>query len=153
MNKLLMIFISILIIGCSKEDISLDGLTSTVTETGESVDVLSGWTIALPIDGSGSEKVIIRHTPALRTMARTGNINPLKEELGGSRNDILNTGHKSDINRIGFAPQLHVEHYIIAMYHPNNYPDHFIIYNIDTKEWTRYEEGNSPTVYLSGTGD
>ena len=102
-------------------------------------------------------KIIIEHTEALRKMARTGNINDLQKQLckwGTGRVSTLKTGHKSDINNIGFAPQLRVENYIIAMYHPNNYPDHFIIYNIDTKDWERWEEnGTNPRIYLTGNGD
>ena len=98
----------------------------------------------------GVNKIIIEHTDALRTMARTGNINPLQKQLcnwSTSRVSILQTGHISDINNVGFAPQLRVENYIIAMYHPNNYPDHFIIYNIDTKAWVRWEEnGKNPKI-------
>lgn len=118
---------------------------------------LSGWSLSLPIDGSGDNKVLLKHTEALRTMARTGNTRPLNNELCNymTQNgvNVLKTGHKSDINRIGFATQLRVEHYIIAMYHPNNYPDHFIIYDELTKEWWRYAEGNSPEIYLQGSGD
>ena len=137
---------------CSKETGNF-GTPNITNEEQPMVDTISGWTLALAIDGSGHDKIILRHTQALRTMARTGSITDLRKEIGGKRNDILRTGHKSDINNIGFAPQLHVEHYIIAMYHPNNYPDHFIVYNINTKDWTRYEEGGSPTVYLTGNGN
>ena len=148
----------VLLARCSKENM----------ETIDSVDLMevcsvtpriigSNWVLPLAIDGSGHDKVILRHTQALRTMARRGNTTPLYNELCEYNREngvqVLKTGHKSDINRIGFATQLRVEHYIIAMYHPNNYPDHFIIYNELTKDWTRYAEGNSPEVYLTGNGD
>ncbi len=123
--------------------------------------IISTWIELLPINNSGSDKVTLRHTEALRTMARTGGITALRDELckhSPTSVNILKRGHKSDINNIGFAPQLLVEHYIIAMYHPNHYPDHFIVYDTLTKEWTRWEEGKNseagfPTVYLTGTGD
>ena len=146
---------------CSKpEDIGTPS-GSVIDENGVTVQVFSSWTEVLPINGSGDDKIILRHTEALRTMARTGAISYLEDELSKhdtERVNILKTGHQSDFNRIGFAPQLRVENYIIAMYHPNHYPDHFIVYNIDTKEWTRWEEGKTtndgmPAVYLTGTGD
>ena len=98
------------------------------------------------------------NTPGLRAMAYTGNINTLRNELAcygySSRTvNILKTGHKSDINQIGFAPQLLVEdEWIVAMFHPNNFPDHFIIYNVNTKEWFRYDHSEAG-IYLQGTGD
>ena len=119
-------------------------------------ELLSPWVIQLSIDGSGDNKLIIKNTNALRTMAYTGAVGPLDTELScnysTSRGGPLRLGHKSDVNRIGFASQLKVEHYIIAMYHPNNYPDHFIIYNLNNQEWWRYDH-SSEEVWLSGTGD
>ncbi len=104
------------------------------------------------------DKIIMQHTEAVRKMARTGNTNDLHKQMcnwNPKPTSFLKTGHKSDINRIGFAPQLEVGmRYIIAMYHPNNYPDHFIIYDKETKDWTRWEEnGRNPRIYSKGNGD
>ncbi len=140
---------------CSK-----DPITEYVPIKGSEVscgtqEVLSDFIWDLELEGG--DKIIIQHTQSLRKMARTGNVNDLQKQLckwNTGRTGYLKTGHKSDINNIGFASQLVVENYIIAMYHPNNYPDHFIIYNMDTKEWVRWEEnGTNPRIYLEGNGD
>ena len=119
-------------------------------------ETLSDWTIRFPIEGSGGEELIVKNTQALRTMAYTGSIGDLRNQLGCDYNvssvNVLKTGHKSDINLIGFASQLQVEEYIFAMYHPVNFPDHFIVYNTLTKEWWRYDHSDEAT-YLKGQGD
>ena len=114
-------------------------------------ETLSDWTIQLPINGSGSEKLVINNTDALRTMAYTGNTSPLRNEYRCRYEvrsvNILRTGHASDINNIGFAGQLQIEDWIFAMYHPNNFPDHFIVYNVNTQEWFRYDHSDE-SIYL-----
>ena len=143
-------------INCSKPD-TTRGSHTVIDPSGmvlaTASSTISNWILQLPIDGSGSEKVILLHTPALRTMARSGNVNPLREEMDArgyntSTGGPLRRGHVSDYNNIGFAQQLQVEHYIIAMYHPDNYPDHFIVYNLNDESWTRWEEGNHPMVHI-----
>ena len=128
-----------------------NGIIKCATST-----VRSGWTLTLPVNNSGMIKLILKHTDALRTMARTGNVTALQDELCNyeTQRGVRILTDQGDINRIGFAPQLRVENYVIAMYHPNNYPDHFIVYNIDDGSWTRYEEGQTnesgmPEVYLT----
>ena len=159
MNKLNLILL-LLLIGCGKpevQDVTLD-TPDPVTNCIDDIVIEDGWTIQVPLQSSGSDKLIFRNTPGLRAMAYTGNINTLRNELAcygySSRTvNILKTGHKSDINQIGFAPQLLIEgEWIVAMYHPNNFPDHFIIYNIDTKEWFRYDHSEQE-IYLQGSGD
>ena len=110
------------------------------------------------MDLGGGNKIIMRHTSAVRRMARSGNPNDLRKQLCNYKwkpTSFLKTGHLSDINRIGFAPQTEFEgRWIIAMYHPNNYPDHFIIYDKTTKDWVRWEEnGRNPRIYSKGNGD
>ena len=110
------------------------------------------------MDLGGGDKIIMTHTTAVRRMARTGAPGDLRKQLCNYKwkpTSYLKTGHKSDINNIGFATQTEFEgRWIIAMYHPNNYPDHFIIYDKDTKDWVRWEEnGLSPRVYSKGNGD
>ena len=153
------LLILLLFLACSKDAMLPDGkdpITEITTALCDDPDTLSDQIWDLDLDGGN--KVILRHTQALRTMARTGNINPLKAELCNYSTKTtrhLKTGHISDINRIGFAPQLEIEgKWIVAMYHPNNYPDHFIIYNLDTKDWERWEEnGTNPRIYSKGNGD
>ena len=150
-----------LVASCTKEDLGTpDQFTTVIDETGRQVtdrhETFSNWTIGLPIAGSGSEKVWLTHTAALRRMARTGAVGDLQDEMrdrgySTGNGGPLRTGHASDINRVGFASQLQVEHYIIAMYHPNNYPDHFIVYNLNDESWTRWEEGNHPMIYLQSS--
>ena len=156
-----------LVASCTKQDLGTpDQFTTVIDETGRQVtdrhETFSNWTIGLPIAGSGSEKVILTHTQALRTMARSGNVSPLREEMrergyetstGGDRlpNDTSIDPHESDINNVGFASELQVEHYLIAMFHFDNYPDHFIVINLNDNSWTRYAEGNHPMIYLQSS--
>jgi len=124
----------------------------------DEIQIIDNWTIEVPLQSSGSNKLFLRNTTGLRTMAYTGNTNTLRNELecyGYSARsvNILKTGHKSDINQIGFAPQLLIEdEWIVAMFHPNNFPDHFIVYNVNTKEWFRYDHSDRD-IYIQGTGD
>ena len=114
-------------------------------------ETLSDWTIQLPINGSGSEKLVINNTDALRTMAYTGATGALRAEVRCRYEvqnvNILRTGHESDINSIGFAGQLQIEDWIFAMYHPVHFADHFIVYNVNTQEWFRYDHSDED-IYL-----
>ncbi len=134
----------------------VEGTNAGADETCEVTNILSPWTLQFPIRGSGDNKLTLKNTEALRTMARDGNTRPLRNEIRclyeTSNVNILRRGHKSDINRIGFASQLLVENWIIAMYHPNNYPDHFIVYNVDTKQCFRLDHSDE-YIYLEGSGD
>ena len=151
-------------VGCSKEDpvevtgeaVVVDGDLMFVPPGSDPnaciiTETLSDWTIQLPINGSGSEKLVIDNTDALRTMAYTGNTSPLRNEYRCRYDvrsvNVLRTGHASDINNIGFAGQLQIEDWIFAMYHPNNFPDHFIVYNVNTQEWFRYDHSDE-SIYL-----
>ena len=154
----------LLLIGCSKEDpvevtgeaVVVDGDLMFVPPGSDPnaciiTETLSDWTIQLPINGSGSEKLVINNTDALRTMAYTGNTSALRNEYRCRYDvrsvNVLRTGHESDINNIGFAGQLQIEDWIFAMYHPNNFPDHFIVYNVNTQEWFRYDHSDE-SIYL-----
>ena len=112
---------------------------------------LSDWTIQLPINGSGSEKLVINNTDALRTMARSGATGALRAEVRCRYEvqnvNILRTGHASDINNIGFAGQLQIEDWIFSMFHPVHYDDHFLVYNVNTREWFRYDHSEE-SIYL-----
>jgi len=121
-------------------------------------ETLSTWSIILPINGSGSDKIILNNTQALRTMAYFGNVRPLQNEIrcrhSARRVTILKgDNHKSDFQRVGFASQLLIEEeWVVSMYHPTpEYPDNFIVYNINTKEWFRYD--HSEEDFVAGTGD
>ena len=109
----------------------------------------------LPLSGSGDRKLVLLNSRGLKTMAYTGSVNQLRAELEcleyeTDRVNILRNGHVSDINRIGFASQLLIENeWLVAMYHPNNFPDHFIIYNVITEEWFRYDHSDQD-IYLQG---
>ncbi len=118
---------------------------------------LSDWFRLWAIGGSGFEKFRLDHTEALKTMARTGDITHLDDELrclySVKRVTTLRTGGPGDINNIGFAPQtLYANQYIVAMYHPNNYPDHFVVYDTVSGDWWRFEESTlDQGPYLTNT--
>ncbi len=124
-------------------------------------EVISSYIWLLPIDGSGAEKVEIRHTLALRNMAWNGVISDLNQQLCEYDTElsvnVLVDGLSYDADEIGFAGQLRVEHYVIAMYHPRKgFNDHFIIYNLNNREWERWIEGgksnlSEPTIHSRGT--
>ena len=156
-------------ISCTKEDpVQVTGEAVVDEMTGELMfvppgsdsnaciitETISDWTIQLPINGSGSEKLVINNTDALRTMAYTGNTSALRNEYRCRYEvmsvNVLRTGHESDINNIGFAGQLQIEDWIFAMYHPNNFPDHFIVYNVNTQEWFRYDHSDED-IYLQSS--
>ena len=79
------------------------------------------------------------------TMARFGGVTPLMEEIGGKHvAGRIPTGNQlgDDPEGAGYANQLEVDGYIIAMYHPTpTYPDNFIVYRPATQQWWRYDLG------------
>ena len=151
-----LLVLAVLVKSCSKSDDAIHETTPTDGDPCVATEVLSNWMIQLPIRQSGSDKLIILNTQALRTLAYTGQTGPLQREVRCryiTKNvNILQTGHASDVNDVGFAGQLQIEDWIFAMYHPVNYPDHFIVYNVDTKEWFRYDHSQEEAI-SQGNGD
>ena len=156
---LLSFMLMILTVQCEKDPASLPDGKAPITEL--TVDIcndpatLSDFTWELDLEGG--DKIILRHTQALRTMARSGNVNDLMRELCNvktKRTSILKRGNRPDRNNIGYASQLEVQNrYVISMFHPNNYPDHFLIYDKVTEDWERWEEnGTDPRIDTKGNG-
>ena len=133
------IIIFLLFVGCTKPEINETitvPATSTKGECNPVLEIHSDWTLNL-----GVKDVVLRHTEGLITMALSGNITRLNQEfcgLGDSEKRIpLNLG--DDVYNVGYAPQLRLGDYVIAMYHPiREAPDHFITYNWKTGDWVHW---------------
>ena len=161
LNKIALVCLilsSLILTQCEKDEVTndRDGTRTSITkDVCDSPSTLSDHTWELDLEGGN--KLILRHTRALRTMARTGSVNDLMSELcrvKTKRTGILRTGNAADVNNIGYASQLEIENrWVISMFHPNNYPDHFLIYDKVSEDWERWEEnGTSPRIYIKGNG-
>ena len=161
LNKIALVCLilsSLILTQCEKDEVmsGRDGTRTSITkDVCDSPSTLSDHTWELDLEGG--DKIILRHTQALRTMARSGNVNDLMRELCNvktKRTSILKRGNRPDRNNIGYASQLEVQNrYVISMFHPNNYPDHFLIYDKVTEDWERWEEnGTDPRIDTKGNG-
>ena len=146
---------AMLLFSCQKPEINeiiTVPATSTKGECNPVLEIHSDWTLNL-----GVKDVVLRHTEGLITMALSGNITRLNQEfcgLGDSDKRIPpNLG--DDVYGVGYAPQLRLGDYVIAMYHPiSEAPDHFITYNWKTGDWVHWNldggKDNMPGKFMSG---
>ena len=140
-----MVLLSGLFLTCSKDEIKtapnpIDKVTGKCVNDSPT---LSNWHFDF---GQGFHQ---RHTQGLRTMARSGNTAVLDSEwcgLGNYSKKIPN-GLEDDPEGDGYAGQIVLGDYIVAMYHPRTWPDHFITYNHTNGTWIRWAEGNSPEIF------
>ena len=131
--------VALLFLSCQKPEINevvTVPATNNKAECSPVLSIHSDWILNLGIKG-----LELRHTDGLITMAESGNITKLNQEfcgLGGSDKRIP-FGLGDDYYDVGYAPQLVLGHYIIAMYHPIGIaPDHFITYNWKTGDWVHW---------------
>ena len=97
------------------------------------------------------EGPIETYTQGLWTMAVTGNISTLQDEIGGELwSHRIPSGLGDDTENAGYASThsyyllMATLPYELAMYHPTAAaPDHFIVYQPDTEKWWRYDVGNN----------
>ena len=121
-----------------KEPISnecIDGSPAcSVTEWGEGFDL-----------GDGQ---FLTNTPGLRTMALSGSHHELRLEVNGTNGGNIPNDICDDPEKDGFASRRTYGNWVVAMYHPTTYPDHFITYNANTGCWIRWELNNgNPLVF------
>ena len=106
---------------------------------------LSSWTFKI------GDMMVLRHTAGLATMAITGDVTELNDEWcrTGERGVWIPKGLGDDIHEVGYAPQILLGDYVIAMYHPiREAPDHFITWNIIDGSWIHWKLGASPTIII-----
>ena len=141
-NMLLLACLSIM--ACSKYDVD-EGIPSLYVERTEecpNVQTLSGWNFDI---GQG---LTLRHTEGLRSMALSGSHGRLDQEFCGiAESARIPSGLEDDPEQDGYATQAKYGDYIIAMYHPSTFPDHFITYNTIDGSWIRWELGDRPTIF------
>ena len=134
-----------LFLACSKDmpspDIEIpvnkcvDGSPSCgVSEWGEGFDL-----------GDGQ---FLTNTPGLRTMALSGSHHELRLEVNGTNGGNIPNDICDDPEKDGFASRRTYGNWVVAMYHPTTYPDHFITYNANTGCWIRWELNNgNPLIF------
>lgn len=108
----------------------------------EGINILSPWVFKI------GDALILRHTPGLEQMAITGSHSLLNFELcGEGRPATIPSGLEDDPEGDGYAGQLQYGDYILAMYHPITYPDHFITYNTKDGSWIRWDLSDGPGIF------
>ena len=136
-----------LFLACSKDDAELppgkdpissecmdDSPTCVVTEWGEGFDL-----------GDGQ---FLTNTPGLRTMALSGSHRDLRLEVNGTNGGNVPNDICDDPEKDGLASRRTYGNWVVAMYHPTTYPDHFITYNANTGCWIRWELNNgNPLIF------
>ena len=128
-----------LFLACSKDmpspDIEIpvnkcvdDSPSCGVSEWGEGFDLEDGQ--------------FLTNTEGLRQMALTGSHFILKQELNSTSGGNIPSGLCDDMEKDGYAGRRTYGNWVVAMYHPTTYPDHFITYNANTGCWIRWELNN-----------
>ena len=132
----------LLVMACQKYEVE-QGIPSIYIEMDcPNVEVLSGWSFNL---GQG---LVLRHTKGLESMALSGSHGRLSQEFCDIEElNSIPSGLLDDPEGDGYASQRQYGNYIIAMYHPSTYRDHFITYNVVDGSWIRWELGDSPTIF------
>ena len=107
-----------------------DSPSCGITEWGEGFDL-----------GDGQ---FLTNTPGLRTMALSGSHRDLRLEVNGTNGGNVPNDICDDPEKDGLASRRTYGNWVVAMYHPTTYPDHFITYNSNTGCWIRWElnDGN-----------
>ena len=144
-----------LVASCTKPTVDEDRHLFRPLDGGPPVTWAKGqpcYGMAIDVEGP-----IDTYTYAVWQMAVTGATGPLQDEIGGERGGQIPGGLGDDPEGDGYASRLTVDGYIIAMYHPNTYPDHFIVYHIDTGNYWRYDLGHNerrcePIVFRTNAG-
>ena len=115
-------------------------------DTGEIVGLEECDCIAWSFDlGDGQ---FLTDTPGLRSMALSGSHRLLMKELNGTIGKRIPAGLEDDPEGDEYADQVQYGDYIVAMYHPITYPDHFITYNWKNGVWIRWELNNgNPLIF------
>ena len=130
------------LIGCTKEatvDESRhlfrppDGGTPSAWNKGQPC-----YNMAIDVEGP-----IDTYTYGLWNMAVNGNIGDLQGEIGGSSGGRIPGGLGDDPEGDGYAQRLTVGGHIIAMYHPETYVDHFIVFRESDSIYWRYDLGHN----------
>ena len=101
---------------------------------------LPGWGDEFTL-GNGQS---LTNTPGLRRMALTGDHSLLRQELNSTAGGSIPSDLCDDHEKDGLAGRRTYGDWVVAMYHPTTYPDHFITYNRHTGCWIRWElnDGN-----------
>ena len=140
----MLLLASVLLSSCEKYEVD-EGIPSIYVERTEecpNVEVLSGWSFNI------GHMLTLRHTKGLESMALSGSHGRLDQEFCGiAESASIPAGLGDDPEKDGYATQAQYGDYIIAMYHPSTYPDHFITYNVNDGSWIRWDLGNSPTIF------
>ena len=124
------------------EDPLISPFTGTPCTPYLNIPTINDWTFKI------GDTLVLRNTQGLRTMAYTGSHQTLSDELcnidtAGS----IPAGLADDPEGDGYAGQRRYENYIIAMYHPSTYPDHFITYNVNDGSWVRWDHSAGPGIF------
>ena len=91
---------------------------------------------------------MLTNTEGLRQMALSGSHSILKQEIDGVNGGTISEGLCDDPEEDGYAPKRTYGNWVVAMYHPTTWPDHFITYNINTRCWIRWElNGGKPVIF------
>ena len=80
-------------------------------------------------------------------MALSGSHDILKQELISTAGGVIPTDICDDFEGDGYASRRTYGDWVVAMYHPTTYPDHFITYNTKTGCWIRWSLGDNPTIF------
>ena len=87
-------------------------------------------------------------TPGLRRMALSGSHSQLRLDVNGTNGGNIPNDICDDPEKDGFASRRTYGNWVVAMYHPTTYPDHFITYNSNTGCWIRWELNNgNPIIF------
>ena len=134
-----------LFLACDKEPVGFDGThpdkpETTICGDGSPSCNISEWGEGFDL-GDGQ---FLTNTPGLRTMALSGSHRDLRLEVNGTNGGNVPNDICDDPEKDGLASRRTYGNWVVAMYHPTTYPDHFITYNSNTGCWIRWElnDGN-----------
>ena len=152
MKVAVLLLVMLYMTSCTKDELVIEPGFFPITKNGVVIDcsnvaTLSDWEYSI---GDG---LLLKHTAGLRSMALSGSVQLLNQEFcgaGGSSQRIPG-GLDDDPEQDGYATQINIGNYVIAMYHPSTYPDHFITYNYTNGDWVRWELGDYPTKFRFGS--
>ena len=142
-----LLLLSMTLIQCEKDqDITDRGTTIPVAEcTDDSPSCgISEWGEGFDL-GDGQ---FLTNTEGLRRMALSGSHSQLRLEINGTNGGNVPNDLCDDPEKDGLASRRTYGNWVVAMYHPTTYPDHFITYNANTGCWIRWELNNgNPLVF------
>ena len=151
-----------LFLACTKPNMDVPNIQQKLTDHNGAMndctigiaDTFSDWTF----DASGG--YILMDTDGLRSMALSGDTGTLNKEfcktgkydkrIPPGLDDAPLDGRRHE----GYASQIVLGNYIVAMYHPTFFRDHFITYNHTDGSWIRWDldgaQNGGPKEYSSG---